>query len=137
MKQIDDNFSHQVWQSVKQFRNETYYENNNLIKFLRWMDKQAHLKKIRQWADATNNYAAQHYAVETFVKGRDVVVYVTDDAEKGFYRGSAHCRKEDHFDSNIGRAIALNRALADLELHRGEKGIYDPNRADLVPPFEI
>lgn len=138
MKRIDGNFSHQVWQSAVQFQNETVGMNNDLYEFLTWVNKQAYTKDIYKWADAVNNYAAGRYTVETFVKGRDVVVYVGDEADNVFCRGSAHCSKNDRFDSNVGRAIALYRALRSLEdgcdFHGG---IYDESRTDLEPPFSI
>lgn len=137
MTRFNDSFSHQVWQNAMQFQNETSGINNDLYEFLCWLDKQANTKAIYKWADTVNNYAAQHYTVETFVKGRDVVVYVGDEVDNVFCRGTAHCSKSDHFDSNVGRAIALYRALISLEDGKGDIGIYDPKRTDLEPPFEI
>lgn len=137
MGQIDGNFSKQVWQSAVQFQNETIGMNNDLYEFLKWVSKQAYNKDIYKWANAVNNYAADRYTVETFVKGRNVVVYVGDEVDNVFCRGSAHCSKNDHFDSNIGRAIALYRALCSLEDGKDDSGIYDERRTDLEPPFEI
>lgn len=137
MTRFDSSFSHQVWQNAMQFQNETSGTNNNLREFLLWLDKQANAKEIYKWANDINNYAANRYTVETFVKGRDVVVYVGDEVDNVFCRGSAHCSKNDHFDSNVGRAIALYRALCSLENGKDDSGIYDERRTDLEPPFEI
>lgn len=137
MGQIDGNFSKQVWQSAVQFQNETVGMNNDLYEFLQWVSKQAGRKDIYKWADAVNNYAADRYTVETFVKGRNVVVYVGDEVDNEFCRGSAHCSKNDRFDSNVGRAIALYRALSSLEDGKDDSGIYDSKRTDLEPPFDI
>lgn len=137
MGQIDGNFFKQIWKSAVQFQNETIGMNDNLYEFLQWVSKQANTKDIYKWADAVNNYAAGRYTVETSVKGRDVVVYVGDEVDNVFCRGSAHCSKDDHFDSNVGRAIALYRALSSLEDGKDDSGIYNPKRTDLEPPFEI
>lgn len=137
MNQINGNFSKQVWKSAVQFQNETLGMNNDLYEFLKWISKQAYSKDIYKWANAVNNYAADRYTVETFVKGRNVVVYVGDEVDNVFCRGSAHCSKNDHFDSNIGRAIALYRALTSLEDGKDDSGIYNPKRTDLEPPFDI
>lgn len=137
MGQIDGNFSKQIWKSAVQFQNETVGMNNDLYEFLKWVSKQAGKKDTYRWANAVNNYAAGRYTVETFVKGRDVVVYVGDEVDNAFCRGSAHCSKDDRFDSNVGRAIALYRALSSLEDGKDDSGIYNPKRTDLEPPFDI
>lgn len=134
MKPMDGNFYKRVWQNAMQFQKETADKNNNLHEFLQWICKQANDKDVYRWANAVNNYAASRYTVETFVKNRDVIVYVGDEENNVFRRGSAHCNKNDHFDSNVGRAIALYRALRDL----GD--VYDTDFQDdpeLEPPFDI
>lgn len=137
MEHIDGNFYKRIWQNAVQFQNETVGMNNDLYEFLKWVSKQASRKDIYKWADAVNNYAAGRYTVETFVKGRNVVVYVGDEVDNVFCRGSAHCSKNDHFDSNVGRAIALYRALSSLEDGKDDSGIYNPKRTDLEPPLDI
>lgn len=137
MGHIDGNFYKRIWQNAVQFQNETVGMNNDLYKFLQWVGKQAGRKDTYKWADAVNNYAAGRYTVETFVKGRNVVVYVGDKVDNIFCRGSAHCSKDDHFDSNVGRAIALYRALSSLEDGKDDSGIYNPKRTDLEPPLDI
>ena len=137
MNQMDGNFSNQVWQSAMQLQKETNGKNNDLYAFLQWVSEKANNKDIYRWADAVNNYAADRYTVETFVKGRNVVVYVGDEVDNVFCRGSAHCSKDDHFDSNVGRAIALYRALSSLEDGKDDSGIYNFKRTDLEPPFDI
>lgn len=137
MEHIDGNFYKWIWQNAVQFQNETVGMNNDLYEFLKWVSKQASRKDIYKWADAVNNYAAGRYTVETFVKGRNVVVYVGDEVDNVFCRGSAHCSKNDHFDSNVGRAIALYRALSSLEDGKDDSGIYNPKRTDLEPPLDI
>lgn len=135
MSRKGGNFYKHVWQSAMQFQKENPSMNNDLHEFLQWICKQANDKDVYRWANAINNYAADRYTVETFVKGRNVVVYVSDDeAISTFCRGSAHCNKNDHFDSNVGRAIALYRALRDL----GD--VYDTDFQDdpeFEPPFDI
>ena len=74
MNQMDRNFSNQVCQSAMQFQKETIGKNNDLYAFLQWVSEKANNKDIYRWADAVNNYAACRYTVETFVKGRNVVL---------------------------------------------------------------
>lgn len=134
MKPMDGNFYKQVWQNAMQFQKENANMNNDLHEFLQWICKQANDKDTYRWANVVNNYAANRYTVETFVKNRDVVVYVGDEEDNVFRRGSAHCNENDHFDSNVGRAIAIYRALRDLEYDCETDFRNDP---ELMPPFDI
>lgn len=131
MNQINNNFVNQTRSFATQFQRTPNKKHNNLHGFLKWL-RQTYAKDIYRWADAINNYAAGHYTVETFVKGRNIVVYVGNDEDNTFCRGSAHCDKNDRFGSNVGRAIALYSALCALE-DGCETNIQ--NNSDLEPPL--